>query len=100
MTGGAYGTGSRMSLAHTRAIIDAIHDGSLDEVETHSEPVFGVEIPVAVPGVPTEVLNPKDSWSDKEAFDETASKLAELFNKNFEQYREGSSAEIAAAGPR
>ena len=100
MTGGAYGTGSRMSLAHTRAIIDAIHDGSLDEVETHSEPVFGVEIPVAVPGVPTEVLNPKDSWSDKKAFDETASKLAELFNKNFEQYREGSSAEIAAAGPR
>ena len=100
MTGGAYGTGSRMSLAHTRAIIDAIHDGSLDDVETNPEAVFGVEIPVAVPGVPVEVLNPKDSWADKNAFDVTAAKLSDLFNKNFEQYREGSSAEIAAAGPR
>jgi len=100
MTGGAYGTGKRMSLKHTRAIIDAIHDGKLDNVSTVTDQVFGVEIPSEVPYVPSEVLIPRETWADKAAFDKSASKLAELFNTNFEKYKEGSSAEIAAAGPK
>ncbi|NQV72894.1 phosphoenolpyruvate carboxykinase (ATP), partial [bacterium] len=100
MTGGAYGTGSRMKLSYTRAIIDAIHDGTLDHIETITDPVFGVEIPTSVPGVPKEVLIPRDTWTDKAAFDQNAAKLAGLFNSNFEKYREGSSAEIASAGPK
>jgi len=100
MTGGAYGTGKRMSLKHTRAIIDAIHDGKLDNVSTVTDKVFGVEIPSEVPHVPSEVLIPRATWADKAAFDKSASKLAELFNTNFEKYKEGSSAEIAAAGPK
>lgn len=99
MTGGGYGTGSRMKLSYTRAIIDAIHDGSLDEVDTVTDPVFRVEIPTSVPGVPSEVLIPMDTWSDAAAFDTNAAKLASLFNQNFEQYREGSSDAIAHAGP-
>ena len=99
MTGGGYGTGSRMKLSYTRAIIDAIHDGSLDEVDTVTDPVFRVEIPTSVPGVPSEVLIPRDTWSDAAAFDTNAAKLASLFNQNFEQYREGSSDAIAHAGP-
>jgi phosphoenolpyruvate carboxykinase (ATP) len=100
MTGGAYGTGERMSLKHTRAIIDAIHNGELDEVQTQHDPVFGVAIPDQVPGVPSDVLVPRDTWSDQAAFDATAAKLAGLFKANFEQYREGSSEAIANAGPR
>ena len=99
MTGGAYGTGKRMKLGFTRAIIDAIHDGTLDQVETITDRVFGVEVPTSVPNVPTEILIPRETWADKAAFDQNAAKLAGLFNKNFEQYKEGSSKEIAAAGP-
>ena len=100
MTGGGYGVGERMSLKHTRAIIDAIHDGSLDSVDTVVDPVFGVAIPTSVPNVPSDVLIPRDTWSDQHAYDVTARKLAALFNSNFEQYRAGSSEEIANAGPR
>ncbi len=100
MTGGAYGTGSRMKLSYTRAIIDAIHDGKLDNIDTITDPVFGVEVPTSVPGVPKEVLIPRETWADKAAFDKNAAKLAGLFNANFEKYREGSSAEIASAGPK
>ncbi|NBW95081.1 MAG: phosphoenolpyruvate carboxykinase (ATP), partial [Bacteroidetes bacterium] len=100
MTGGAYGTGKRMSLKHTRAIIDAIHNGDLDDVQTQEDPVFGVAIPSEVPGVPSEVLVPRDTWNDQSAFDQTAAKLAGLFTSNFEQYREGSPEAIANAGPR
>jgi phosphoenolpyruvate carboxykinase (ATP) len=100
MTGGAYGTGQRMSLEHTRAIIDAIHGGHLDEVETIEDPVFGVAVPRSVPGVPSDVLVPRDTWEDEHAYDVTARKLAALFNSNFEQYRKGSSEAIISAGPR
>lgn len=100
MTGGAYGVGERMSLKHTRAIIDAIHDGSLDNVDTVEDPVFGVNIPTSVPNVPSEILVPRNTWADAEAFDAAAKKLAGLFVDNFEEYKDGSSAEIVAAGPR
>ena len=89
-----------MKLSYTRAIIDAIHDGKLDNIDTITDPVFGVEVPTSVPGVPKEVLIPRETWADKAAFDKNAAKLAGLFNANFEKYREGSSAEIASAGPK
>ena len=62
--------------------------------------MFGVAVPTDVPNVPSEVLIPRDTWADQAVYDATAQKLANLFNKNFEQYREGSSDEIAAAGPK
>jgi len=99
-TGGAHGVGSRMKLKYTRAIIDAIHDGSLDNVETVIDPIFGFEVPTTCPNVPDEVLIPKNTWADKDAYDAQAVKLAELFNKNFEQYKEGSSEAIINAGPQ
>ena len=89
-----------MKLSYTRAIIDAIHSGSLDEVDTVTDPVFGVEIPTEVPGVPSEVLIPRDTWADATEYDVAAEKLAQLFTTNFEEYREASSEEIASASPR
>jgi len=100
MTGGSYGVGSRMKLSYTRAIIDAIHSGSLDEVDTVTDPVFGVEIPTEVLGVPSEVLIPRDTWADAAEYDVAAEKLAQLFTTNFEEYREASTEEIASASPR
>jgi phosphoenolpyruvate carboxykinase (ATP) len=99
LTGGPYGVGTRMRLAYTRAIIDAIHDGSLDDVETVPDQVFGVEIPTTCPGVPSDVLIPRDTWDDAEAYDRTARKLAILFRKNFVQFESGSTEEVLAAGP-
>ena len=96
-TGGGYGVGHRMSLKHTRAIIDAINDNVLADVETKEDPVFGVGIPVEVPGVPAEILTPRNTWEDKEAFDRTARKLASLFSSNFEQFKDGCNADILAA---
>lgn len=98
-SGGAYGVGARMSLRHTRAIIDAIHNGDLDDVPTVEDPVFGVAVPTECPHVPSEILIPRNTWADKEAFDETARKLADLFTENFETYKEGCSQEIIEAGP-
>lgn len=99
-SGGAYGTGERMSLKYTRAIIDAIHDGSLAEADTAADPVFGFEVPSSCNGVPDEILVPKNTWADKEAFDETATKLAGLFVENFKKFEAGASDEIKAAGPK
>jgi phosphoenolpyruvate carboxykinase (ATP) len=99
-TGGAYGVGKRMSLKHTRAIITAAMNGELDNVEYVPHPVFGVLVPQSVPGVPSEVLNPRDTWADKEAYDKKASELAERFNKNFEKYASQASDEIKNAAPK
>ena len=98
-TGGPYGVGHRMSLKHTRAIIDAIHDGSLDNAPTETDPIFGFEVPTACPDVPSEILTPRNTWADKAAYDAQAQKLAELFIKNFEKYEMGVSAEVVEAGP-
>ncbi len=99
-SGGAYGVGSRMKLSYTRAIVDAIHSGELAKVETKKDAVFGFEVPTSCPGVPNELLWPKNTWSDKGAYDETASKLASLFSENFKKFAEGASAETKAAGPK
>jgi phosphoenolpyruvate carboxykinase (ATP) len=84
---------------NTRAIIDAIHSGALANAKTERDPVFGFDIVTAIPGVPAEMLRPRESWADKSAYDATAKKLAGLFNKNFETYAAGASAEVKAAAP-
>jgi phosphoenolpyruvate carboxykinase (ATP) len=82
-SGGPYGVGSRMSIRHTRALVRAALDGSLARVEFRREPFFGLMIPAAVPGVPTEVLDPRQSWADKTAYDATARDLVSRFEANF-----------------
>ncbi|MEZ4399352.1 MAG: phosphoenolpyruvate carboxykinase (ATP) [Kofleriaceae bacterium] len=99
-SGGGYGVGSRMKLSFTRAIIDAIHSGALDQASTVEDPVFGVAVPTACPGVPPEILVPKNTWADKAAYDAQAAKVATLFRDNFKKYEAQASDEIRAAGPR
>ena len=99
-SGGAYGVGSRMSLKYTRSIIDAIHDGSLRDSQTKTDPLFGLEIPTTCANVPDEILIPKNTWSDESAFDQTAAKLAGLFAENFKKYESDASDAIKAAGPK
>jgi len=99
-TGGGYGVGKRMSLPHTRAIIDAIHSGKLANAETVEDPIFGFSVPTAVEGVPSEVLLPRNTWADGAKFDETAKKLASLFKQNFTTYEDKASQAIMDAGPR
>ncbi|NBC64559.1 MAG: phosphoenolpyruvate carboxykinase (ATP) [Bacteroidetes bacterium] len=99
ITGGPYGEGSRMDLKSTRAIIDAIHAGKLDDVPTQTDEVFGFEIPTECPNVDSEILLPRNTWKDPEAYDKQAFKLGGLFNDNFKKYIEESSPEIIEAGP-
>lgn len=99
-TGGAHGTGERISLKHTRAIINAIHAGELDKVDTIKDEYFGVAIPKSCPNVPAEVLTPWSTWSDEGAYKQTASKLVKLFHANFAKYEEGASEALKAAGPK
>jgi len=98
-SGGAYGVGSRMKLAFTRSIVDAIHSGALADAPTEIDPVFGLNVVTECPGVPSEILVPKNTWSDQASFQETSQKLAKLFSENFAQYADGVSEEIRAAGP-
>eukprot|EP00899_Mesostigma_viride_P000594 jgi/Mesvir1/10535/Mv21771-RA.2 len=99
-TGGAYGTGHRMSLKHTRAIIDAIHAGHLKDVPTTTDAVFGLQMPTSCPGVPSEILNPRSAWKDKHAYDRQAEHLAELFDSNFQKFVSGVEPAVAKAGPK
>lgn len=104
-TGGPYGIGSRMKLKYTRAMITAALEGKLNpmgigSVQFENDPIFGVAIPKECPDVPTEVLNPRNTWADKNAYDEKAKYLAGLFVKNFEKYASGVSAEVLAAAPK
>jgi phosphoenolpyruvate carboxykinase (ATP) len=98
-TGGPYGVGNRMKLSYTRAMITAALEGKLNNVETEIDPVFNFAIPKEVPGVPTEILNPKNTWSDKAAYDAKAEYLAGLFVKNFEKYAPGVTDEILSSAP-
>lgn len=82
-TGGPYGVGHRMELQYTRAMVHAALNGSLAEVETRIDPVFGVEVPLTCPGVPAEVLDPRSTWDDPEAYDAQAKKLAAMFDENY-----------------
>ena len=99
-TGGAYGTGNRMKLSYTRAMITAALEGKLDAAQYSNDPVFGLAIPDQCPGVPAGILNPRNTWSDPTAYDEKAKYLAGLFVKNFEKYASGVSEEVMAAAPK
>jgi phosphoenolpyruvate carboxykinase (ATP) len=98
-SGGGYGAGKRIKLAHTRAILDAIHGGALAEAKTRRDPVFGFDVVTECPGVPAEILWPRDTWVDKAAYDDAAGKLARLFVDNFKKYEGGASADVRAASP-
>jgi len=99
-TGGPYGVGERMSLPYTRAMVRAVLNRELDGVAMNEDPVFGVRVPESVPGVPTELLQPRNTWSDAGAYDEQAAKLAGMFVENFEQYAPDTSEAVRAGGPR
>ncbi len=99
-TGGAYGVGSRIKLKHTRAIIDAIHDGVLIEQPTIEEPVFGLHIPRHCPGVQDEILIPRQTWKDPQEYDRTARKLAAMFQKHFAAYSDHATDEILEVAAR
>lgn len=99
ITGGPYGTGHRVPLKYTRGIIDAIHDGSLAQADTQTDPTFGFDVPTSCPEVPNEILIPRNTWDDPEAYDAQAQKLTGLFAEHFEQYADIAGQEIAAAGP-
>jgi phosphoenolpyruvate carboxykinase (ATP) len=99
-TGGPYGVGSRMKLSYTRAMITAALNGSLNKVGFEAHSVFGYMMPSACPNVPAELLNPRNTWADKSAYDAQANKLANMFVSNFEQFASGVDAEILASAPK
>src|SRR4029450_3932039 len=85
-SGGGHGVGKRIKLAHTRGILDAIHSGALAGAKTKRDPVFGFHVVTSCPGVPSEILWPRDTWADKAAYDAAANNLARLFIENFKKY--------------
>jgi len=99
-TGGPYGTGERMNIAHTRAMVRAALDGRLDDVPTRIDPRFGVEVPTTCPDVPSSFLDPRSTWADPAAYDDMADTLARMFADNFAAYADGVTDAIRAAGPR
>jgi phosphoenolpyruvate carboxykinase (ATP) len=99
-TGGPYGIGNRMKLSYTRAMITAALEGKLNNVKYEVCPIFGVGIPTSCPGVPSEILNPRNTWDDPTAYDQKSRYLAGLFVKNFEKYKDGVSSETLAAAPK
>jgi phosphoenolpyruvate carboxykinase (ATP) len=99
-TGGPFGIGRRINLSNTRSIIAAALSGELDDVQFQVQPVFGLAIPGSCPGVPSAILNPRNTWCDKDAYDEKARYLASLFIKNFGKYAAGVSPDVLAAAPK
>jgi len=98
-TGGAYGTGSRCSLKYTRAIVDAIHSGELHKIDTDVMPVFGLKVPKSCPGVPENILMPRNAWKSGDAYDAQLRKLADMFTDNFKKYESQSTDAVKTAGP-
>ena len=99
--GGAYGVGSRMSIKATRACVNAILDGSINDVEFDETRWFRLCIPRTLPGVDTQLLNPRNSWTDKASFDNTANRLAGMFIENFKKYvTDNDDFDYTQAGPR
>jgi phosphoenolpyruvate carboxykinase (ATP) len=99
-TGGPYGVGSRMKLKYTRAMITAALEGELNNVEFVNDPVFQLATPTECPNVPNEILNPRNTWEDKAAYDEKANELAKKFNDNFKQFADNASQEILDGAPK
>ena len=99
-TGGAYGVGKRIEIKYTRAMIKAILEGQLDNVETETDPVFGIQIPLVIKGVPKEYLFPRNTWKNPEAYDEKANELANQFIENFKEYENNVDKKILDASPK
>jgi phosphoenolpyruvate carboxykinase (ATP) len=99
-TGGPYGVGSRMKIAHTRAMITAALTGQLDKATFKNHPVFNLDVPTAVPGVPDGVLDARSTWPDAAKYDEQAKKLAQMFADNFKTFEADVAPAVKAAGPR
>src|SRR5205807_3546691 len=98
-TGGPFGVGRRMPIEATRAMLRAALDGELDSASFRVDPVFGFEVPTAVPGVDASLLDPRSTWADPSAYDRQAAELAALFRKNFTPFLDTVSPGVAAAGP-
>ena len=99
-SGGPYGVGERVNLPYTRAMVRAVLGGKLDGVPMKEDPVFGIQVPESCPGVPSEVLHPRSTWKDPQAYDEQARKLAGMFHENFERFAADVSGEGRESGPR
>jgi phosphoenolpyruvate carboxykinase (ATP) len=99
-TGGPYGIGSRMSIEHTRALLNAALSGALSKAEMREDPIFGIQVPREAPDVPKEILDPRNTWSNKNDYDDQAKKLAVLFHENFNQFKDQSSENVSVAGPK
>jgi phosphoenolpyruvate carboxykinase (ATP) len=99
-SGGPYGVGERMSIKDTRACIDSILNGSIKDATFRKDPVFGFDVPTSLPGIDSSVLDPKSTWADKDAFDETAKKLAQMYVDNFKKYEGKGSVDYTQFGPK
>jgi len=98
-TGGPFGIGRRMDLAHTRAMVRAATNGDLDSVATKTHEIFNLEVPIECPGVPDDVLDARSTWDSPDAYDEKARELARMFVKNFERFAEDVPGSVIKAGP-
>jgi phosphoenolpyruvate carboxykinase (ATP) len=98
-SGGPYGIGKRMKLAYTRAMVNAAIGGQLDDVAFRPDPIFHVDVPASVPGVPSEILDPRNTWPDKAAYEAKAHELARKFRDNFEKFANTATPEILGAQP-
>ena len=99
-SGGPHGVGTRMKIAHTRAMLTAALSGALDDVAYERDPVFNVDVPSSCPGVPTEALRPRDAWTAPTAYDAQARKLAGMFADNFGMFEAEADPAVRQAGPR
>ena len=99
-TGGAYGTGHRMPIKATRALLAAAMDGSLNTAAFREDPNFGFMVPIAVAGVDDDILDPRSTWSDKAAYDARAAELVAMFNNNFKTFEDHVAPYVRAAAPK
>jgi phosphoenolpyruvate carboxykinase (ATP) len=99
-TGGPFGEGQRMPISETRAMLAAALSGELDEVEYRIDELFGFEVPVAIPGVVSKLLDPRSTWRDPAEYDERSRELAQMFRDNFAKFADEAGEAVAAAGPR
>jgi phosphoenolpyruvate carboxykinase (ATP) len=99
-TAGPHGDGYRIRIPHTRAMLNSALAGDLDDVTFVEDPIFGLSVPTEIQGVPSELLLPRGTWDDTDAYDAQANKLAGMFRKNFQQYSAGVDQSVIDAGPR
>jgi phosphoenolpyruvate carboxykinase (ATP) len=99
-TGGAFGVGKRMKLSYTRSMVNSLLSGKLHSAKVETDPVFGLSVPVQIADVPNEVLKPRETWTDKNAYDEQAKKLSSMFRENFAKFEKFVPDAVKNAGPK